>query len=107
MLQNKNPKILCVDDEKLNLKLLKSILEPEGYEFQGAESGEVALTQVTQEPPDLILLDIMMPKITGFEVLQKLRANELTRLIPVVMATALKETEDRVRSLEAGCDEAL
>src|SRR5512141_1803265 len=98
-------KILCVDDEKLNLKLLKSILAPEGYEFLGAETGEAALAQVAQDPPDLILLDIMMPGMTGFEVLRKLRADEKTRLIPVVMVTALRETEDRVKALEAGCDD--
>jgi signal transduction histidine kinase len=105
MPQENKPKILCVDDEKLNLKLLKSILVPEGYEFQGAESGEIALTQAAQESPDLILLDIMMPKMTGFEVLRKLRGDEKTRLIPVVMITALRETEDRVKALEAGCDD--
>lgn len=105
MLQENKPKILCVDDEKLNLKLLQSLFMPEGYEFQGAESGEIALGQVAQDPPDVILLDIMMPKMSGFEVLQKLRADEKTRLIPVVMLTALKETEDRVKALEAGCDD--
>lgn len=100
------PKILCVDDERLNLKLLKGILEPEGYEFLGAENGEVALTMAASNP-DLILLDIMMPKMTGFEVLQKLRADEKTRLIPVVMVTALRETEDRVKAMENGCDDFL
>jgi signal transduction histidine kinase len=86
------------------LKLLKGILEPEGYEFLGAENGEAALTMAASNP-DLILLDIMMPKMTGFEVLQKLRADEKTRLIPVVMLTALRETEDRVKALDAGCDD--
>ncbi|MFA5099922.1 MAG: response regulator [Candidatus Omnitrophota bacterium] len=105
MPQDKKPKILCVDDEKLNLKLLKSILEPEGYEFRGAESGEIALTQVSQEFPDLILLDIMMPKMIGFEVLRKLRADKNTQLIPVVVITALRETEDRIKALESGCDD--
>jgi len=105
MSQEGKPKILCVDDEKLNLKLLRSILEPEGYEFQGAESGEIALNQAAQDAFDLILLDIMMPKMSGFEVLQKLRSDEKTRLIPVVMITALREIEDRIRALEAGCDD--
>ena len=105
MSQEGKPKILCVDDEKLNLKLLRSILEPEGYEFQGAESGEIALNQAAQDAFDLILLDIMMPKMSGFEVLQKLRADEKTRLIPVVMITALREIEDKVKALEAGCDD--
>ncbi|OGW94350.1 MAG: hypothetical protein A3I73_02210 [Omnitrophica bacterium RIFCSPLOWO2_02_FULL_45_16] len=105
MRQENKPKILCVDDEKLNLKLLQSILVPEGYEFQGVESADMALAQAIEYPPDLILLDIMMPKISGFEALRKLRAEEKTRLIPVVMVTALKETDDRVRALEAGCDD--
>lgn len=105
MPENKKIKILCVDDERLNLKLLKGMLEPEGYEFLGAESGEIALTMAMQEPLDIILLDIMMPKMNGFEVLRKLRADEKTRLIPVVMITALRETADRVTALEAGCDD--
>ncbi len=105
MLQEKRPKILCVDDAKLNLKLLESILVPE-YEFQGVENGETALIQAAQPPsPDIILLDIMMPDMSGFEVLKKLREDEKTRLIPVVMITALRETEDRVKALEAGCDD--
>ncbi len=105
MRQENKPKILCVDDEKLNLKLLQILLVPEGYEFQGADSGETALSQVAQDPPDMILLDIMMPTMSGFEVLQKLRADEKTRLIPVIMITALREIEDRVKALEAGCDD--
>jgi len=105
MAQDKRPKILCVDDERLNLKLLKSILEPEGYEFEGAENGEAALTSVAREFPEIILLDIMMPKMTGFEVLEKLRADSKTRLIPVVMVTALRDSEDKVKALEAGCDD--
>ncbi|MFH1441506.1 MAG: response regulator [Candidatus Omnitrophota bacterium] len=105
MFQDKKPKILCVDDEKLNLKLLKSILEPEGYEVWGVESGEAALAQAAEVFPDLILLDIMMPKMNGFEALRKLRADEKTRVIPVVMVTALVETEDRVKALKAGCDD--
>ena len=105
MNQEKKPKILCVDDNKLNTILLQSALTPEGYEFQSADSGEAALSQVAKDPPDIILLDIIMPKMSGFEVLQKLRADEKTRFIPVVMLTALSETEDKVKALEAGCDD--
>ena len=105
MHQENKPKILCVDDERLNLRLLKGLLVTAGYAFQSAEDGKTALNQVAQDLPDLILLDITMPNMSGFEVLQKLRSDEKTRLIPVVMVTALKETEDRIKSLEAGCDD--
>jgi CheY-like chemotaxis protein len=96
------PKILVVDDEPKNLKLFEAILSPQGYLLEMAESGQAALKKVDDEPPDLILLDIMMPKMSGYEVLEKLRADEKTRLIPVVMVTALHEVEDRVKALEAG-----
>jgi len=98
-------KILCVDDEPKNLKLLDALLAPKGYQVQLAENGEAALKQMETEFPDLILLDIMMPGLSGFEVLTKLRADEKTRLIPVVMVTALREVEDRVKALDAGCDD--
>lgn len=99
------PKILCVDDEPKNLTLLEALLVPRGYEVILAENGEKALAQVETDPPDLILLDIIMPNMSGFEVLQKLRSDEKTRLIPVVMVTALNEMEDRVKAIEAGCDD--
>ncbi len=99
------PVILAVDDQLQNLELLEAHLEPQGYEVVTAISGEEALANVIRYPPDLILLDIMMQGMSGFEVLQKLRANEDTRLIPVVMVTALRETEDRVKALDAGCDD--
>lgn len=78
---------------------------PRGYEIIAARDGETALAKAAAEPPDLILLDIMMPAMSGFEVLQKLRSDEKTRFIPVVMITALRETEDRVKAIESGCDD--
>ena len=98
------PVILAVDDQPQNIELLEAYLVPQGYEIVKAASGEEALAKAASGP-DLILLDVMMPKMSGFEVLKKLRADEKMRLIPVVMVTSLKETEDRVTALEAGCDD--
>ena len=97
--------ILVVDDQFQNIELLEAYLVPQGYEIVKAASGEEALEKLSHNQIDLILLDIMMPKMSGLEVLEKLRAAELTKAIPVVMVTALKETEDKVKALEAGCDD--
>jgi len=100
------PVILVVDDQPQNRELLEALLVPQDYEVVMAASGEEAIKQAGSGP-DLILLDIMMPVMNGFEVLAKLRADEKTRLIPVVMVTSLSEVADRVRALEAGCDDFL
>src|SRR4030043_1116137 len=99
------PVILVVDDQLQNIELLEAHLVPQGYEIVKATNGEEALGKLSGNQIDLILLDRMMPQMSGFEVLEKLRADEKTRLIPVVMITALRETEDRVKALEAGCDD--
>lgn len=98
-------KILVVDDYPANVKLLERNLQAAGYETVAANDGQEALEKVQAEKPDLILLDIMMPKIDGFEVCRRLRADEATAVIPIIMVTALKETEDRIRGLEAGADD--
>lgn len=98
-------KILVADDIKQNVKLLKVILTTAGYDVIEAYDGEEALDKVKTENPDLILLDIMMPKITGFEVCQQLRENARTKNIPVVMITALHEMDDRIKGIEAGADD--
>ena len=98
-------KILVVDDYAANVKLLERNLQAAGYETVVAYDGQEALEQVAAEKPDLVLLDIMMPKVDGFEVCRRLRADEATAVIPVIMVTALKETEDRIRGLEAGADD--
>jgi signal transduction histidine kinase len=98
-------RLLCVDDEPKNLKLLDAILTPAGYELLLADNGEQALALIDKEPPDLILLDIMMPGLSGYDVLTKLRAKDNSRLIPVIMVTALREVEDRVKALDLGCDD--
>jgi len=97
--------ILVVDDQPVNIELLEAHLVPLGYEVVKAVSGEEALKILSANQIDLVLLDVMMPVMSGFEVLEKIRADEKTRLIPVVMVTVLKETEDRVKALEAGCDD--
>jgi DNA-binding response OmpR family regulator len=98
-------KILVADDIKQNVKLLRVILTALEYDVIEAYDGEEALEKVKMENPDLILLDIMMPKLTGFEVCQKLRADGTTKNIPVVMITALHEMDDRIKGIEAGADD--
>jgi DNA-binding response OmpR family regulator len=97
--------ILVVDDQPQNIELLQAYLAPQGYEIVKASSGQEALEKISGNQIDLVLLDIMMPEMSGLEVLEKLRADKKTQLIPVVMVTALKETEDKVKALEAGCDD--
>jgi two-component system, cell cycle response regulator len=98
-------RILIVDDYPANVKLLERNLAAAGYETASAADGEEALSKVAAEQPDLILLDIMLPKIDGFEVCRRLRADEATAVVPIIMITALTETEDRIRGLEAGADD--
>jgi len=97
--------ILVVDDQPKNTELLEAHLVPQGYEVVIAASGEEALKILSGSQIDLVLLDVMMPRMSGFEVLEKIRADKKTRLIPVVMVTVLKETGDRIKALEAGCDD--
>lgn len=103
----RKPKILVVDDDERNLKVISAMLAPLEYEVIMARDGEEALEKVNLEKPDVILLDIMMPKLDGFEVLKILKENEETKIIPVIMVTALKEVEDRARALELGADDFL
>ena len=99
--------ILVVDDEAVNCRLVDAILTPLGYRVFTASNGEEALQKVETAIPDVILLDIMMPVMDGYETVRRLKSDEDTRLIPVVMVTALKDVEDRVRALEAGADDFL
>jgi putative two-component system response regulator len=98
---------MVVDDEILNLKLIAAMLKPQGYEVILANDGEECLQKVREYPPDLILLDIMMPNLNGFDVVTKLKAEEQFALIPIVMVTALQDVQDRVKALEVGAEDFL
>ena len=100
-------KVLIVDDEVKNIKLLKGILFSENYRIYEASSGEVAIDLVHSIRPDLILLDVMMPGISGFEVCRQLKQDEKTKTIPIIMVTALREKEHRLKALESGGDDFL
>lgn len=104
MIQAKR-KILCVDDEPMNLKILEKLLVSSDYEVLKAEDGEAALKAIGENTVDLVLLDVMMPKIDGFEVCRRIKENELLRSIPVVMITALSAKEDRIKGIEAGAED--
>lgn len=98
------PKILIVDDTPKNIKLLEAVLMPRGYALASAGSGSEALERVASERPDLILLDIVMPGMDGYEVCRRLREDPATRLLPIVMITASGEQE-KVKAIEAGADD--
>jgi putative two-component system response regulator len=98
-------KILIVDDDPRNVKLLGAVLAPFNYEIFKAYNGEEALSLIKKVEIDLILLDIMMPVMDGYEVCRRVKKNEATRLIPIVMVTALDDTRARVKGIEAGADD--
>ncbi|MGH6887439.1 MAG: PleD family two-component system response regulator [Kiloniellales bacterium] len=100
-------RILVVDDVAMNVALLEAKLSAEYYEVLKAWDGAQALEIASEQLPDLILLDVMMPGMDGFEVAKRLRAGARTRHIPIIMVTALSEVADRVRGLEAGADDFL
>jgi CheY-like chemotaxis protein len=100
-------RILIVDDEPLNVDYLEQELEGQGFETETAANGLEALDRVAASPPDLILLDVMMPGMDGISVLRILKDDPETRLMPVVLMTALNAVEDRVRGIEAGADDFL
>ena len=99
--------ILIVDDELLNLKLLSGMLASEPYNLTTVTSGREALVKIKQQPPDIILLDIMMPDMDGFEVTRQLKNNSETKDIPIILVTALTEYQDKIKGLEVGADEFL
>jgi CheY-like chemotaxis protein len=103
----KPQRILVVDDEPLNVELLDQELADLGYAVDAAMNGRDALDQVRSDPPDLILLDVLMPGIDGIEVCRQLKNDPATRLIPIVIMTALSDREDRIRAVEAGANDFL
>jgi CheY-like chemotaxis protein len=101
------PRILIVDDNPTNVKVLATRLAAEGYEVITAGDGEVGLAAAREQTPDLILLDVMMPKLDGFEVCRRLRADPAFPFTPIIMVTAMADSRDVVAGLEAGGDEYL
>src|SRR5207237_1058513 len=100
-------RVLVVDDVEANVKLLEAKLSSEYFDVLSAYNGRTALEIADSELPDVILLDVMMPRMDGFEVCRRLKANPRTADVPVVMVTALSDVANRLRGLEAGADDFL
>jgi class 3 adenylate cyclase len=100
-------KILVVDDVAVNVKLLADLLAVKGYTVLTASGGVEALEKIDKEPPDLVLLDVMMPGMSGYDACRKIRQNPATAMLPVIMVTALDPTQERVKGIEAGADDFL
>jgi CheY-like chemotaxis protein len=97
-------RILVIDDKPQNRRLIEAMLAPYGYSISSASSGEEALQLTASDPPDLILLDVVMPGMSGYEVCRRIRADEATRFLPVVMVTANPD-QDKVAAIDAGADD--
>jgi two-component system, cell cycle sensor histidine kinase and response regulator CckA len=106
-LTGRPPRVLIVDDELHNRQLLEVMLGPEGVVLQSAASGEAALAMMAAEPPDLVLLDVMMPGIDGYHVAAKIKGNRATANIPVILITALDDHQSRMFGLTAGAEDFL
>jgi CheY-like chemotaxis protein len=106
-MESPTAKILIADDNQQNVELLEAYLCDVDCHIQTAGDGEQTLDRVRRDPPDLILLDIMMPKISGFEVCRKLKSDERTRNIQILMITALNQVGDIERAVQAGTDDFL
>ena len=104
---NSPAKILIIDDTPRNVKLLADLLAVKGYSVVTAASGREGLELMDSEQPDLVLLDVVMPEMSGYEVCRKIRENPVTSMVPVVMVTALDPAEERVKGIDAGADDFL
>ena len=104
---SRSSKLLIVDDEPDNVLVLSDLLAAQGYEVVTAFSGAEALKQLENERPDLMLLDVLMPDMSGYEVCRKLREDTSTQLLPVIMVTGLNPIDERVKGIEAGGDDFL
>jgi len=100
-------KVLLVDDNSANVDLLEAYLEPAGYEILKAYDGQEGLDLAYEKNPDLILLDVMMPGLDGYEVCKRLKEDEKTRFMPIVMITALSDLDDKIKGLDVGADDFL
>jgi len=99
------PVILVVDDQSQNIELLEAFLVPQGYCILRAQSGDETLTKLNGASIDLVLLDVMMPGMDGFEVTRRIRANPCFLQLPIMLVTALQEMDDHIKGVEAGCDD--
>jgi len=99
------PKILVVDDTPNNVKLLADVLSVKGFTVATAASGEEALSKIAADQPDLVLLDVMMPGLSGYDVCRRIRADAQTALLPVVLVTALDPAQERIKGIDAGADD--
>ena len=102
---NQKPRILVVDDEPMNVALLEAVLVSRGYEVITATNGLEALDLIHKDNIDLVLLDIMMPEMDGFEACRRIKADERLRDIPIIMLTALHSKQDRIKGIEAGAED--
>ena len=100
-------RILVVDDVPVNIQLLVTYLAAEGYDVVSAKDGHDAMKAVKEHQPDLILLDVMMPKMNGFKVCEAIKSDDATKFIPVILVTALNELEDKVKGMNSGADDFL
>lgn len=98
-------KILLVDDAETILMMERMILNKAGYELITAKDGQEAVTKATTEHPDLILMDVVMPKMNGFEACKQLRGHDTTKTIPIIMVTTRGEAENVESGFESGCDD--
>jgi CheY-like chemotaxis protein len=98
-------KILLVDDAETILMMERMILNKAGYELVTAKNGQEAVAKAASEKPDLILMDVIMPQMNGFEACKQIRANEATKAIPIIMVTTRGEAENVETGFESGCDE--
>ena len=103
--RRKSSRVLIVDDHEDNVEVIRARLEASGYQVESAADGEEALERVRECPPDLILLDVMMPRIDGMEVARRIKADETLPFIPIIMQTALDTVEHKVEGLGAGADD--
>ena len=99
------PVILVVDDQPQSIELLEAFLVPLGYEIAKAASGEEALGKLSGNRIDLILLDVLMPGMDGFEVARRIRQDNIHRSIPIILITSLRETQDKAKGILADCDD--
>jgi putative two-component system response regulator len=104
-MDNDKPKILCVDDEQVNLKLLNALLAPNNFEVIQAENGQQALERLKEQKIDIILLDVMMPEINGFEICRMIKEDPSIQNIPVVLVTALADRDSKLKGLKIGAND--